>query len=180
MPFAFPLLRIPAVALLLPALLLSSCGKKDDGPQAATPDGTVTWTVNGQTYSSSALAAAPVGPGDNIGVVGTTDDKATTVMLSLPGIDAKGAGTYSLVVPSSGNSLPPSALLGMYTNQPQAAQYSTTVGPGATNGVVTVTQYDKANQKLSGTFSFTAKNSIGFPTGVQTATNGTFSFTRFK
>jgi hypothetical protein len=63
----------------------------------------------------------------------------------------------------------------------QAAQYLSLYGPAASNGNITVTQYDKASQKISGTFTFTAgalPNTSA--TGTQSVTNGSFSFTKFR
>lgn len=63
----------------------------------------------------------------------------------------------------------------------QATTFNTLYGQAASNGTITVSQYDKAGQKLSGTFTFTA-GAVPNTTaaGYRTVTSGSFSFTRFR
>ncbi|HEX8326756.1 MAG TPA: DUF6252 family protein [Hymenobacter sp.] len=170
--------------LLLSSLLFASAAcKKDaeDADDAGTGDGTVTWTHGGNTYTSTVGASAIVDSGDKIIVTAGSPDGNNIVSLSLLGINAKGAGTYDLRKGSVLDNLPAAGLTLSGSTPTQATQYLTLYGPNASNGTVTVSQYDKSGQKLSGTFSFTAgavPNTSA--TGTHPVTNGTFSFTKFR
>jgi hypothetical protein len=168
-----------ALPVLLSASLLTACGKDDDDNAAGPGDGTVTWTHGGQTYTSTAYSSAVVDGPDKIIIGGSSADLKNSVTLSLLGIDTRGAATYDLRRGSVLDNLPAGAIT--LTNGTTGATYNTLYGPAASNGTVTVTQYDKAAQKISGTFSFTAgavPNTSA--SGTQGVTSGTFSFTKFR
>ncbi|MBF9220252.1 DUF6252 family protein [Hymenobacter ruricola] len=163
------------------ALSLSSC-KKDSADDSGTSsgDGTVTWTHNGTTYTSTLTASAIVDTGDKIIVTGGSKDNNNIVSLSLLGINAKGAGTYDLRKGSVLDNYPVAALT-LNASSGQGTTHNTLYGPNASNGTITVSQFDKAAQKLSGTFSFTAgavPNTSA--TGTQNVTSGSFTFTKFR
>lgn len=179
------LLRVfprPLLTVLLGAGLLTAagCGKDDDDdPSAAPGDGTVTWTHNGQTYTSTTFSSAIVDGSDKIIVTGSSADQKNTVSLALQGINTKGAAAYDLRKGSVLDNLPVGAIT--LTSGTTGSTYNSLYGPNASNGTITVTQYDKAGQKISGTFSFTAgavPNSGA--SGTQGVTNGSFSFTKFR
>ena len=172
-------------AALLAALALTACSKKDDSPAnpaAATAyDGTVTWTTNGSTYTSTLRSSAIADSGDKIIVTAGSDDNNNIVSLSLLGINARGAGAYDLRRGAAGDNLPAAGLtLGGGTASP-AVSFYTLYGPAASNGTITVSEYSQAGQRLSGTFSFVAG---GLPntnaTGTRAVTNGSFSFSKFR
>ncbi|SES88671.1 DUF6252 family protein [Hymenobacter actinosclerus] len=168
-------------AALLLGLLTLGC-KKDASETAATAgDGTITWTQNGQSYTSTLYSSAIVDTGDKIIITGSPADLNTVVSLALPGINAKGAGTYDLPRRAGSTEVAVGGLT-LDAKAPSTARpYETLFGPAASNGTITVTQYDKASQKLSGTFSFTAGAMPSTSaTGTQAVTNGSFSFTRFR
>ncbi len=169
----------PALALLTAGLLLAACSKNDDnggGTPAATS--TVVWTYNGQTYTSTTYSGAIVDSGDRIVVAGTPDQN-TSVLLSLQGINAKGVGTYNLAK-SQNLALVPTASLTVDAKSSTGGKlYTTDFGTAASNGTIVVTKYDKANQKLSGTFSFSAGPYLGQGTGTVTVTNGSFNINKF-
>ncbi|WP_022824291.1 DUF6252 family protein [Hymenobacter norwichensis] len=166
--------------LLCGVLLLSACGNdKDDDDAATAGDGTVTWTHNGTTYTSTMYSAAVVDGVSKLLVTGASADLKNTVSLALEGIDTKGANAYDLRKGSVLDNLPSAALT--LSNGTTGTTHNTLYGPSASNGTITVTQYDKAGQKISGTFSFTAgavPNTSA--TGTQAVTNGSFSFTKFR
>ena len=178
-------LSISSISAFLPLLglsLLSLSACKKDG-ETATPspaDGTVTWTSNGTTYTSTARSSATVDAGDKIIVAGGSDDSNTIVSLVLFGINAKGVGVYDLRRGSVLDNLPACVITLNASNSAQGRAFNTLYGPAASNGTLTVTQYDKASQKLSGTFSFTAGAIPNTPaTGTQAVSSGSFSFTHF-
>ena len=169
--------------VLLAGLLFSAAGcKKDsDNPDATTGDGTVTWTHNGTTYTSTVGASAIVDTGDKIIITGGSTDSNNIVSLSLLGINAKGPGVYDLRKGSMLDNFPAAALTLNGSTPSQGTMFYTLYGPNASNGTITVSQYDKTAQKLSGTFTFTAgalPNTAA--TGTQTVTSGSFSFTTFR
>jgi hypothetical protein len=176
-----PSLTRYALLLLCAATLgLSSC-KKDAADDDATPsgDGVVTWTHNGVTYTDTFSAGAVVDPGDKIFILAASKDRNNALSIPLRGINAKGVGVYDL---RQGSILDDYSIAYITLNgtTPQGVIYSTLYGPNPSNGTVTVTQYDKNAQKISGTFSFTAGVSASSGnTGTQTVTNGSFNITKF-
>ncbi|MBO2011609.1 DUF6252 family protein [Hymenobacter negativus] len=64
----------------------------------------------------------------------------------------------------------------MSTATSPSKYYNTQNGPNASNGTVVVTKYDKSQQQISGTFSFTAGLASSNPTATEfvTVSNGTF------
>ncbi len=180
-----PFLTLSRYTLLLlcgAALGLSAC-KKDasaDADDSTTGDGIVTWTHNGVTYTDTFSAGAVVDPGDKIFILAASKDRNNALSIPLLGINTKGVGVYDL---RRGSILDDFSIGSITLNgtTPQGVIYSTLYGPSATNGTVTVTQFDKANQKLSGTFSFTAgATPSSGATGTQTVTNGSFSIHKFR
>ncbi|MDQ2769239.1 MAG: DUF6252 family protein [Bacteroidota bacterium] len=180
-------LSVSAIRAFLPLLGLSllsltACKKDSEtATPAADADGTVTWTNNGTTYTSTARSSAIVDTGDKIIITGGSDDSNNIVSLALQGINAKGAGTYDLRKGAMFADVPLAGLTLNGSNPSQATQFQTLFGPNASNGSIVVTTYDKANQKLSGTFSFTGGAiPFGTGTGTQVVSSGSFSFTRFR
>ncbi|HEX8657989.1 MAG TPA: DUF6252 family protein [Hymenobacter sp.] len=162
-------------------IILTACGSDDeDDTSAASGDGTVTWTHNGTTYTSTIGSSAIADGADKIIITGGSKDNNNNVSLALEGINTKGAAVYDLRKGSMVNSLPVGGIT-LNGSSAQATQYLSLYGPAASNGNITVTQYDKAGQKISGTFTFTAgalPNTSA--TGTQSVTNGSFSFTKFR
>ena len=101
--------------------------------------------------------------------------------LVLFGVNAKGVCGYDLRRGSVLDNLPACAITLNGSVAGQGRVFNTLSGPAASNGTLTVTQYDKASQRLSGTFSFTAgaiPNTAA--TGTRAVSSGSFSFTRFR
>ena len=166
--------------LLCSVLLLSACGNdKDDDDAATAGDGTVTWTHNGTTYTSTVYSAAVVDGTNKLIVSGSSADLKNTVSLALEGIGTKGAATYDLRKGSVLDNFPSAGIT--LSNGTTGTTHNSLYGPNASNGTITVTQYDKAGQKISGTFSFTAGAAPNTSaTSMQAVTNGSFSFTKFR
>jgi hypothetical protein len=182
MNIPFSLSRYCFLLLAAGSVSLTACKKESEDADTATGDGTVTWTHNGTTYTANSIgtASAIVDTGDKIIVTGTSKDNNNVVSLALPGINAKGAGVYELRKGSMSDDLPAGALT-LNGVTAQGTMFYTLYGPNASNGSVTVTQYDKASQRLSGTFTFTAgalPNTSA--SGTQNVTSGSFSFTKFR
>lgn len=164
--------------LLCGMVLLAACGDDKDDDATAAGDGTVTWTHNGQTYTSTTYSSAIVDGSSKLIITGSSADQKNAVSLSLQNIDTKG-GTYDLRKGSALDNLPSAAIT--LSTGTTGTTHNTLYGPSASNGTITVTQYDKTGQKINGTFSFTAgavPNTSA--TGTQAVTNGSFSFTRFR
>lgn len=159
---------------------LTACKKNSEDDAATVGDGTVTWTHNGTTYTDNFSAGAVVDPGDKIFIIAASKDRNNALSIPLLGIGAKGPGVYDL---RKGSALDDYSVGSITLNgtTSQGVIYSTLYGPNASNGTVTVTQYDKNAQKISGTFSFTAgATPNGGGTGTQAVTNGSFSITKFR
>ncbi|MBF9220253.1 DUF6252 family protein [Hymenobacter ruricola] len=171
-----------AVLLLCGASLgLSSC-KKDSSDDDATPegDGIVTWTHNNVTYTDKITAGAVVDPGDKIFILAGSKDLNNVLSIPLLGLSAKGPGVYDLPKGSALNDYSVGSITLNGADGKSGATYTTLYGPNAINGTVTVTEFDKNAQKLSGTFSFTAgATPLGNGSGTQTVTNGSFSIHKF-
>lgn len=138
-------------------------------------------TASGGGGSLTLPFSGSVDTGDKIIVAGGSDDSNNVVSLVLFGINAKGVGVYDLRRSSVLDNLPACVITLNASNSAQGRAFNTLYGPAASNGTLTVTQYDKANQKLSGTFSFTAGAIPNTPaTGIQAVSSGSFSFTHFR
>ncbi|MBO2010806.1 DUF6252 family protein [Hymenobacter negativus] len=162
-------------------LSLTACKKDSDDSVPSAGDGSVTWTHNGTSYTSTLGASAIVDSGDKIIITGGSKDNNNVVSLSLQGINAKGPGVYELRKGSVLDDLPAGGITLNGSNPSQGTQYLTLYGPTNSNGTITVSQYDKTAQKISGTFTFTAgaiPNTSA--AGTQNVTNGSFSFTKFR
>ena len=96
--------------LLFSLLIAAAACKKDSESAAPTADGTVTWTHNGTTYTSTVRWSAIVDTGDKIIVTGGSADNNNILPLSLQGINARGAGAYDLRRGSGLDTLPAGAL----------------------------------------------------------------------
>ncbi|RTQ45813.1 hypothetical protein EJV47_23555 [Hymenobacter gummosus] len=173
--------RAGLLAGLLSLSLLGACGGNDDEDGSSAYDGTVTWTHNGQSYTSKAYASAIVDSPTKFIITAAPDGNNTqTVSLVIYNLDTRGAANYDLARGSSLSDLPIGALTLSGGSGPNGI-YSTLYGPAASNGTLSVTQYDKAAQKISGTFSFTAGPTANTgAVGTQTVSNGSFSFTKFR
>ncbi|MBG8554120.1 hypothetical protein FY528_16810 [Hymenobacter lutimineralis] len=164
-------------------LLLSGCGKDDEEDAAPDSDGTVTWTRNGKTITSTIYSGAFYDDNmyvkDVMKISASQNINEETLSLAIDGLDAKGVGTYELKKSSAQDDGSVGAIV--VGNGQTGALYNTLSASGSVNGTIKVTAYDKATQKLEGTFSFTAGAvPFGNGTGTQTITNGTFSFHRFR
>lgn len=159
-------------------LLLSACSDDKDAAESAGDD-TVTWTYNGTTYTSTNFSSAIVEGTNKLLITGSSADLKNTVSLGLEGIGTRGEATYDLRKGSVLDNLPVGAVT--LSNGTTGTTYNSLYGPGPSNGTITVTQYDKAAQQISGTFSFTAgvvPNTSA--TGSPSVTSGSFSFTKFR
>lgn len=166
---------------LLTAALLAGCGKDKDKDASPDYDGTVTWTHNGQTYTSKAYASAIVDSPIKLIITAAPDgDNSKVVSLVLYNLDTKGAASYDLARTSTTSNEQSLAALTLSGGNGQGAMYNTLNGPAASNGTITVTKYDKAGQKIEGTFSFVG-GPVAYTTasGTQAVTNGSFSFRKF-
>ena len=176
--------RFVRLSVALAALVLSACSKKsadDPSPASGAGDGTVTWKHNGTTYTSTAYSGAFVEPGDKIIITAGSPDLNNVISLAIVGIKTKGVGTYDLRKGAMFDDVPVAGITLDGGGGKIGTQFQSLFGPNASNGTLVVTQYDKANQKLSGTFSFTGGAiPYGTGTGTQAVSNGTFSFTKFQ
>ncbi|MBF9142356.1 DUF6252 family protein [Hymenobacter properus] len=177
-----PSLTRYSLLLLCGATLALSACKKDTAGDDPSPsgDGTVTWTHNGVTYTDNFYAGAIVDPGDKIFIVASSKDRNNVLSIPLLGINAKGKGVYDLRRGSVLDDYSIGSITLNGADNKSGATYSTLYGPSASNGTVTVTEFDKNAQKLSGTFSFTAGAvPLGNGSGTQSVTNGSFSIHKF-
>ena len=176
--------RLPALLLIAALALSTGCSKdskEDPQPGATVSAGEVTYTYLGTAHTVSDarevsaiyetcsnrifIAATPAGqPGVNFGLTDLGADGSARPLLK---------GTAADDCP----------LIAELTHYDAAAAtkpiFSSLYGPAATNGQLTITEYDLAAGKLSGTFSFTggAVAHTG-ATGTAAVTSGTFHFTR--
>ena len=145
-----------------------------------TPRGTIAWTVDGITLSSTVLAGTvrALGGVTDIRAFATSGGVQHEVSFYFSDHPA-GLGTYTLFANGPGYNS------GGYTRTTGGVLVSygtylqqTGSGSGAAGqGAFTVAAYNAAARAMSGTFAFTAINTDGGPANVRTATisNGSFS-----
>ena len=141
----------------------------------------MTWTHNGQTYTSKAYASAIVDSPTKLIIMAAPDgDNSKVVSLVLYNLDTKGAGTYDLARGTVLNDYSCAALT-LDGTSGQGAMYNTLYGPATSNGTINVTKYDKAGQKLEGTFTYTG-GPVAYTSasGTQTVSNGSFNFRKLR
>lgn len=171
-----------APALLLAMLSLNGCGGKDSEPSPADYDGTVTWTRNGKTMTSTIYSGAFYEKNSTlpavIKIIASQNTSEETVGLLIDDIDTKGVGTYEL---RKGSLLDYGSAGSVLVGGSGGVMYDSRYAANTVNGTIKVTAYDKAAQKLEGTFSFTGSPAPSSgKTGSQSVTNGTFSFKHFQ
>lgn len=143
----------------LGTITLTQPGSQFLGSMAATINGTP-WnsTVHAATTDTTSITIT----GTSFNLTGT----AEAIALNLPNVT--GLGTYT----------GPAEAVAVYTLASVTGGSQnlwTSFGPGSAC-TVTITSYDATNQKISGTFSFTAVAAPGSTaTGTKTVTNGTFT-----
>jgi len=176
---AFPTLRAGLLLGVLATALLGACGGDDEEDSTPAADGTVTWTHNGTSYTSTTTASAIVDSDTSLLITAGSEDLKNIISLRLRRIYKTGPGTYPLL---KGSVLNDSySIAGITLGGSTGTQFVSLYGPSTSNGTATVTQYDRTGQKVTGTFTFVGgalPNTSA--TGTQTVTNGTFTFTRFR
>lgn len=147
------------------------------GTVQATSDGTIksgtmTWTANGQTYTTTDLSGmADAAKNKTLYVVGksTSGTQVDQIQLQL-GTVFYGAGTYPLQSGYyEGRYL--RTVAGITTFSYTTANISNST----TQGSLIVTQYDASAGTAAGTFAFTGGNLSGSTVTTATVTNGSFS-----
>jgi len=144
----------------------------------------MTWTQNGTTYQAAYVSAYTYQTLPQISVNGgvaaagqTTAERVLS--LGIPNT-ITGPGTYQLPQSSSSvTTIPNGGLLWPDNGSPRS--YNTIYGPAATNGTITLTEYDRAAGRMVGTFQFTAKSPDASST-PQTVTiaAGSFRLTKLQ
>ena len=174
-------MKTPAYLLLglLAASALAACSKKEDATSPTSGD-FMDFTYNGKAYHSVLYASAIEDSDTSLVFSGSSDDLNTVVTMKVPRIYKQGAKVYSF---SKTSAIPldplPVAALTLDGKTSNGKQYSTLNGPSATNGSIAIGSYDRAGQKVAGTFSFTAGPVYGGAGSTQAVTGGKFSFTVF-
>jgi hypothetical protein len=127
--------------------------------------GTMSATVNGNTWNSALHGGTVDGSGMGLTISGAAvslTGTSETIMLNLPNIT--GLGTYSAPFDASAV-----YMVASITGTPQT-------WVSGSNCTITITNIDQVEQKISGTFSFTASPAPGSSaSGNKTVTNGTFT-----
>ena len=137
-------------------------------PGDGTPRGTLTWTVNGTTYTATAFSGTISNQTLDLTATATAGTTRDQLSLNVPGFQG-GSGTYQL---------------GFFGPGVPGASYSRTVGgiptleystynTGST-GTVAVTAFDANARTLSGTFGFVGQG-YNATVGSMAVSNGTFN-----
>lgn len=149
----------------------ASAGTVQASSDGTIKSGTMTWTVNGQTYNTTNLSGvADVTVNKTLAVTGksTSGTQVDQVYLQL-GTVFYGVGTYPL---QSGY------YEGHYIRTVggiTSFDYSTANIRNTTTGSLIVTQFDAATGTAAGTFAFTGGHFNGSTVTQATVTNGSFS-----
>src|SRR5688572_8173889 len=128
--------------------------------------GSMSAKVNGVSWNSI-IHGATMDMGD-LTITGTVPNlTGSTELIVLNIMNVTGPGTFT----------GPSNAVGVFTSTALGGSPSTWVSGGPTgNCTVTITNFDTANKKVSGTFSFTGfADPTSSATGTKTITNGTFT-----
>ena len=174
----------PFLLLLVASTLsISACSKdkKEDPQPVATSTGEVQYLYGGTTYTISSSAtevSAALSTASNNLVITASPEGKPGVSISLLNLTAPGTRSFQ-----KGTVLDNRTAVAQLTRHDSPASvkpaFSTLYGPGATNGSITISDYDPATGFISGSFSFTGGpvNGSG-ATGTAAVTNGSFKFTK--
>lgn len=155
--------KIVSGAALLLMIVFSSCKKEKTTDPLTTQNTSVTAKVDGVRFQSNdALATQAVD--SHIFMLIATDDKGNSIAISGNNM----AGTHSSATDAGTD--------GIYTSNDGGVYLTANTGGSAS---YTITKYDLATKKMSGTFSFTAPATGGSnATGTKTITEGSFTDVR--
>lgn len=147
----------------------ASAGTVQAASDGTIKSGTMTWTVNGQTYTATALTGrVDRSVNRSFTVTGsvTNGNQVDELYLGL-GTTFYGAGSYGYNTPYN------SAAYRRIVGGLPTFDYNTS---SSSIGTLVVTQYDEATGTLAGTFGFVAPvNSAGAGPSSATITNGSFT-----
>lgn len=152
------------MGIALSAMIFITSCKKDSGSGSGVTPGTgankVSAKVDGATFKATSTAALVGGTPLSFDIT-ATDDNDRTIIVTAPAQE----GTFSST--TNGQTA------GTWIDQNGGLFMSTF---GTSTATVTVTKFDAANKKISGTFSFTA-DAVGTSgaEGSKTVTEGTFT-----
>lgn len=158
---------VAAKTITVTAGQAASAGTVQATSDGTIRSGTITWTVNGQTYTTTALTGkVDRSVNRTFYVTGkvTNGNQVDELNLGL-GTTFYGAGSYGYNTPYN-NASYRRVVGGLPT-----LDYATDT---SSNGTLVVTQYDEAAGTMAGTFGFVA-NAKSAGTGTATVTNGSFS-----
>jgi hypothetical protein len=158
--------RLLALALLAATSTLVACGG-DDGGAGPTPGGlkSMQATIAGTQWSANPLAISAVRSGTVLSIAGSDIKAGTTTQININLPNVTGTGTFQLN-PNFAGQL---ALLTITTGTTPAV-WTTVLSP-ATGSISITTLTD---ERVAGTFTFTAQTSGAPATGTRAVTSGTF------
>ncbi len=168
--------------LVASALSLSACSKdkKEDPQPTASSNGEIQYAYGGTTYTISTVTevSALLSTASNNLVITASPAGQPGVSISLLNLTAPGTRSFQ-----KGTVLDNRTAVAQITRYDSPASvkpaFSTLYGPGATNGSITISDYDPATGYISGSFSFTGGPVSGSgATGTAVVTNGSFKFTK--
>ncbi len=174
--------RIGLLALLVVAVLsLQNC-KKEETPATTTTTTTTTATnnmkatVDGESFQGTTGAINTVsGTYNFLTIYAFNYQNSSTsfkeMFVYLYGVTK--TGTYPLGTPTySGTTV---TGWGGYYEGTSAANYTVYMTDSTNTGTVTITKYDAASKTISGTYSFTAKQTTPAGTATKKITNASFT-----
>jgi len=172
-----------AIFMLTSSLLVTACSRSSDNPAdpadsgggTATGSGTMSATVDGQSWTASDTVIATYTPtprGNTLAVLGAQVQGTSVSALSIIIENVTGTGEFRLGLEPGVGGAQGIAVYGIGTSAGSTQAWATT---NTETGTVNITRLDVPNKTVAGTFSFRCRSTNPNATPeIRNITNGRF------
>ena len=168
-----------AIFMLTSSLLVTACNRSSDNPAdpadsgggTATGSGTMSATVDGQSWTATLVSAGYTN--NTLAVVGSQVQGTSSSSLTITIANVTGTGEFRLGLLPGVGGVQGVATYGIGTGAGAGANAQGWVTTNTEAGTVNITRLDVPNKTVAGTFSFRCSNPNATP-AIRNITNGRF------
>jgi len=172
-----------AIFMLTSSLLVTACSRSSDNPAdpadsgggTATGSGTMSATVDGQSWTATSgtvfAAYTSTAEGNSLSVVGSQVQATSSSGFNISILNVRGTGEFRLGLLPGVGGVQGIAAYAIVTGAGSNAQAWVTTN--TETGTVNITRLDVPNKTVAGTFSFRCRNPNATPE-IRNITNGRF------
>lgn len=175
-----------AIFMLTSSLLVTACNPSSDNPAdpadsgggTATGSGTMSATVDGQSWTATSGAVLAtytptISTGNVLSVIGSQVQGTSTSAFTITINNVRGTGEYRLGSESGVGGAQGVAAYSIGTSTGSGANLQIWATTNTETGTVNITRLDVPNKTVAGTFSFRCRNPNATP-AIRNITNGRF------